>query len=55
MTAEQIFSFPKCQMLDDDDFSEFDDMDLGAEEGEEKGFDDDDMIDEEKTDWEEEV
>jgi hypothetical protein len=55
MTAEQIFSFPNCQMLDDDDFSEFDDLDLEDDDGDEKGFDEEELVDEEKTDWEEEM
>lgn len=55
MTEEQTFPFPGCLMFDDDDFSEFDDVDLGDEEGDKEGFDDEEMIDEEKTDWEEEM
>jgi hypothetical protein len=54
MTAEQIFSAPNFQMFDDD-FSEFDDLDLGNEEGDVEELDDEEMLDEEKTDWEEEM
>jgi len=55
MTEEQIFSFPNGQMFEEDDFSEFDDPELGKEEGDEEGFDDEEMLDEEKIDWEEEM
>jgi hypothetical protein len=55
MREEQFFSFPDCLMFDDDDFSEFDDLDSEDEEGDVEGIDNEEMIDEEKTDWEEEM
>lgn len=55
MTVEQILPSPDCQMFDEDELSEYDDFDLGDEEGDGELLEDEELLDEEKNDWEEEM